>query len=326
MKNILFIIDEIELKYFEFNRLVTNFWLIKELLDRDFFVSISTKNRLMVENTQAKVSCFEAYEKNNDIFYTNKEEKKCVNDFDIVFFRPDPPVDIDYINACYVFDFVDREKTLLINDPSAIKDFNEKFHLNYFPEFAPPNIVSSSKQEIRNFVEKYEEAIIKPLNRCFGSGVFYLKNGDKNENSIISNLTNDGKTMVMVQKYLDKARFGDKRVLILGDYVFDECVTKLPGKNDFKFNTHSAEFFKHSELTPREKSEAQRIAQKLSKMGLYLAGLDVIDEYVIEINVTSPCFFIEEINTQNNIRFQDKLMEKLLTFIDYKTSVPVKVC
>ena len=326
MKNILFIIDEIELKYFEFNRLVTNFWLIKEFLDREFNVSISTKNRLMLENTQAKVSCFEAFVKNNDIFYRKSEEKKFVNDFDIVFFRPDPPVDIDYINACYVFDFVDREKTLLINDPSAIKDFNEKFHLNYFPEFAPENIVSSSKDEIRSFVEKNGEAIIKPMNRCFGSGVFYLKNGDKNENSIISNITNDGKTLVMVQKYLDKARYGDKRVLILGDHVFDECITKLPGKNDFKFNTHSAEFFTHSELTPREKSEAQKIAQKLGKMGLYMVGLDVIDEYVIEINVTSPCFFIEEINTKNNTRFQDKLMEKLLAFIDYKTKTPVELC
>lgn len=326
MKNILFIIDEIELKYFEFNRLVTNFWLIKEFLDREFNVSISTKNRLMLENTQAKVSCFEAFVKNNDIFYRKSDEKKFVNDFDIVFFRPDPPVDIDYINACYVFDFVDREKTLLINDPSAIKDFNEKFHLNYFPEFAPENIVSSSKDEIRRFVEKNGEAIIKPMNRCFGSGVFYLKNGDKNENSIISNITNDGKTLVMVQKYLDKARYGDKRVLILGDHVFDECITKLPGKNDFKFNTHSAEFFTHSELTPREKSEAQKIAQKLGKMGLYMVGLDVIDEYVIEINVTSPCFFIEEINTRNNTRFQDKLMEKLLAFIDYKTKTPVELC
>lgn len=326
MKNILFIIDEIELKYFEFNRLVTNFWLIKELLDRGFCVSISTKNRLMVENAEAFVFCFKAYEKNNDIFYASKENKKFVNDFDVVFFRPDPPVDIDYINACYVFDFVDSKKTLLINSPSAIKNFNEKFHLNYFSEFAPLNIVSSSKDEIRNFVKKNEEAIIKPLNRCFGSGVYYLKDGDKNLNSIISNLTNDGRTLVMVQKYLDQAKYGDKRVLMLGEHVFDECVMKLPGKNDFKFNTHSAEYFKPAILTPREKSAAQKIAQKLTSLGLYMVGLDVIDEYVIEINVTSPCYFIEEINAQNDTCFQDKLMEKLLTFIEYKTTVPVKIC
>ena len=326
MKKILFIIDEIELKYFEFNRLVTNFWLIKEFLDRDFKVSISTKNRLMIENSAAKVFCFESYVKDNDIFYEKEEKKYKVNDFDVVFFRPDPPVDTDYINACHVFDFADKEKTLFINDPHAVKNFNEKLHLSYFSEFAPENIVTSSKEEIRKFTEKTGEAIIKPLNRCFGSGVYYLKNGDKNENSIISNLTNDGKTLVMVQKYLSGAGLGDKRVLILGDYVFDECVKKLPGKNDFKFNTHSSEFFRHAELTLREKSEAQKIAEKLSKAGLYMVGLDVIDEHVIEINVTSPCYFIEEINACNNTRFQDKLMDKLLNFIDYKMKVPTGVC
>ena len=200
MKNILFVIDEIELKYFEFNRLVTNFWLIKEFLDRNFDVSITTKSRLLIENVCAKTLCFETFVKNNDIFFKKEEQKKIINDFDVVFFRPDPPVDIDYINACYVFDFVDKEKTLVINDPSSVKNFNEKLHLNYFPEFAPKNIVTSSIDEIRNFVRENEEAIIKPLNRCFGSGVFYLKNGDKNENSIISNITDNGKTLVMVQK------------------------------------------------------------------------------------------------------------------------------
>lgn len=324
MKNILFVIDEIELKYFEFNRLVTNFWLIKEFLDRNFDVSITTKSRLLIENVCAKTLCFEAFVKNNDIFFKKEEQKKIINDFDVVFFRPDPPVDIDYINACYVFDFVDKEKTLVINDPSSVKNFNEKLHLNYFPEFAPKNIVTSSIDEIRNFVRENEEAIIKPLNRCFGSGVFYLKNGDKNENSIISNITDNGKTLVMVQKYLNKAAVGDKRVLILGGHVFDECITKLPGKNDFKFNTHSAEFFRPAELSPEEKSEALVIASRLNKMGLYMAGLDVIDGYVIEINVTSPCYFIEEINTCNNICFQDILMDKLLSFISYKT--PVKIC
>lgn len=321
MNNILFIIDEVELKYFEFNHLVTNFWIIKELLDRNYKVSISTKNRLMVENASAKVSCFESFVQGGDIFYHKQENKKSVNDFDVVFFRPDPPVDIDYINACYVFDFVDKNRTFVINDPCAVRNFNEKFHLNYFPEFAPKNIVSSSKDEIRAFVKENEEAIIKPLNRCFGSGVYYLKNGDRNENSIISNLTNDGKTLVMVQKYIDKARFGDKRVLILGEHVFDECVTKLPGKDDFKFNTHSSEFFSHAELSKHEKELAQKIAVKLNQMGLYMVGLDMIDGYVIEINVTSPCYFIEEINTQNKIHFQDVFMKKLLNLIEARIPV-----
>ncbi len=314
-ERILFVIDEIELKYFEFNDLVTNFWLIKEFLTRDYQVSITTKNRLFIENAKGSALFFDSYLKNNDIFYNKEEKREPINNFDIVFFRPDPPVDIDYINACYVFDFVDKEKTILINDPSNIKNFNEKTHANYFPNYAPKNIVTSSKALIREFVEKNEEAIIKPLNRCFGSGVFYLNKNDKNLNSIISTATDSEKTSVMVQSYLEKAKYGDKRVLIIGEKIYETLVTKLPGDNDFKFNTHSDRFFQKATLTKNEKQIATDIAKTLNKHGIYMIGLDVIDEKVIEINVTSPCYFIREINQNHNVNFQNELMEDLTNLI-----------
>ena len=173
MKNsILFVIDDLELKYFEFNDLVTNFWLIKEFLEREWEVFITIKSGLMTEGNLAKTLCYESYLENNDIFYKKDEQKKyLIEDFDVVFFRPDPPVDIDYINACNVFDYVDHEKTVLINNPIAIKNFNEKFHLNYFPQYAPENIVTANADEIKNFVREQGKAIIKPLNQCFGGGV-----------------------------------------------------------------------------------------------------------------------------------------------------------
>ena len=166
---ILFIIDDIELKYFEFNDLVTNFWFIKEFLKRDYKVSIALKRDLFIESAKAFVLARPSYIKDEDIFYEKEQIKVLVNDFDVVFFRPDPPVDIDYINACYVFDFVDREKTLLINDPSEVKNFNEKFHINHFSEFVPKNMVSANAELLMNFIEQEKEAILKPLNRCFGS-------------------------------------------------------------------------------------------------------------------------------------------------------------
>lgn len=320
MKKILFIIDELELKYFEFNDLVTNHWLIKEFLDRSYKVCVSTKNRLMIENAKGVALYFDSFEKNGDIFYDKTEKKGEINSFDVVFFRPDPPVDVNYINACYVFDFVDKEKTLIINDPCAVRNFNEKLHLNYFSEYAPENIVTSSKDEIKAFVQNHHNAIMKPLNRCFGSGVYLLHAGDPNLNSIISSLTEDGKTAVIVQEYLDEAVHGDKRVLIFNEHVFDECVTKLPGKDDFKFNNHSDSYFERSELTLKEKDMATNVAAKLSKMGLYMVGLDVIDEKIIEINVTSPCYFIREINRLNQTNFQNTLMSQIVTFINSKTA------
>lgn len=310
-KNILFIIDELELKYFEFNDLVTNFWFIKEFLKRDYNVSIAVKRDLFVESAKGCVFSRETYLKEEDIFYKKEMHKSLINDFDTVFFRPDPPVDIDYINACYVFDYVDREKTLLINDPSEIKNFNEKFHINYFPQFVPKNIVTSSVEAILEFIEQNNEAILKPLNRCFGSGVYYMNKNDKNLVTIINTMTENGKTSVMLQEYLPEAALGDKRVLIIGEEVLDECIQKLPGDHNFKFSIHSDKYFKSTTLTQNEKTMAQEIARKLSFKGLYLIGLDVIKEKVIEINVTSPCYFIREINQHYGIHFEDKIMMHL---------------
>lgn len=328
MKNsILFVIDDLELKYFEFNDLVTNFWLIKEFLEREWEVFITIKSGLMTEGNLAKTLCYETYLENNDIFYKKDEQKKyLIEDFDVVFFRPDPPVDIDYINACNVFDYVDHEKTVLINNPIAIKNFNEKFHLNYFPQYAPENIVTANADEIKNFVREQGKAIIKPLNQCFGGGVYYLDKEERNINTIIKNLTNNGKTMVMVQKYLEGAVNGDKRILILGEHVFDECIRKLPGKDDFKFSVHSDKYFETAKLTDEEKEMAKAVAKRLNIVELYMVGLDVADGKIMEINVTSPCYFIREINTHNKERFQDILMEKLIELIEYKQGkIPVSI-
>ena len=327
-QTVLFVIDDIELKYFEFNDLVTNFWIIKELLQRGFEVFITVKNKLFTENDVAKTICYEVYLKDNNIFYKKETPKEyIIEHFDVAFFRPDPPVDIDYINACNVFDYVDTERTVMINNPVAIKNFNEKFHLNYFNRFAPQNIVTADADKIKDFVREHKKAIIKPLNRCFGSGVYYLDTEERNINAIIKNLTNEGKTMVMVQEYLEGAVKGDKRILIVGEHVFDECITKLPGKDDFKFSVHSDKYFQAATLTEDEKKMAQEVAKYLNSVELYMVGLDVADGKIMEINVTSPCYFIREINAHNNENFQDKLMDKLIELIELKQGkIPASVC
>ncbi len=315
-RNILFVIDDLELKYFEFNDLVTDFWFIKEFLKRGNEVKVSVKSDLFIQNAKAWAGVKNAFLKDENIFCEKEIKSVLINDFDVVFFRPDPPVDIDYINACYVFDYVDREKTLLINDPKEVKNFNEKFHINFFPEYVPENIVSSSPELIINFIERKKEAILKPLNRCFGSGVYYMNSRDNNLLTIINAMTQEGKTSVMVQEYLPQAKEGDKRVLIINGEVMEECIQKLPGDHNFKFSIHSDKFFKSTCLTQNEKIMAQDIGKKLAEKGLYLIGLDVINEKVIEINVTSPCYFIREINQHYDIHFEEKIMACLDKLIE----------
>ena len=310
MKNILFIIDKIELKYFEFNNLVTNFWIIKEFLDRKNNVYITTIPNLSLEGKTAVTHCFETFENDGNIFYKNTKIKKEINSFDLVMFRPDPPVDIDYINATYIFDFVN---TKVINSPKSIRDFNEKLHSLYFSEYMTNTLVSGSLNEIESFLSKYKQIVLKPLNKCFGSGVMYLYQGDPNTRTIINTLTNNESTLVMVQEFLPDVKNGDSRVLTLGDKILPYAIKKLPSKDDFKFNTHNDDFIIKSELTIEELKHFTPIAEKLNKMGIPMAGLDVIGNKIIEINVTSPCYFIKEVNNLYNVNLEKELGDFLLT-------------
>lgn len=319
MENILFIIDRLELKYFEFNQLVTNFWMIKTLLESGTSVHVATIDGLGIANSQGIAKSQKVTLKNDDIFLDKNPTPKIIETFDLVVFRPDPPVDIDYINATYVFDFV--KNTPIINSPQAIRNFNEKLHLSYFNEFAPENILSSDEETIHNFVKKHKKAVIKPLNRCFGSGVFVLDSQDINLNTLIKTATNEGKTLTMVQEYLKSAPKGDKRVMILGEEVLEECVIKAPLKNDFKFSTHNDSCILQAELTEDEKFTAKQIAKKLNEMGLPLVGLDMLEGKVIEINVTSPCYFIKE----SNKFFGTNIEQKIANFLKNRTKKHILV-
>lgn len=310
MRNILFIIDKIELKYFEFNNLVTNFWMIKDFLEKGCKVYISTIPQLSLINKTAIASCYEAFCEKDNIFYNSTLLNKEINSFDLVMFRPDPPVDIDYINATYIFDFV---STKVINSPQAIRSFNEKLHSLYFSEYMTDCLVSSSLEQIESFLYEKKQIVLKPLNKCFGSGVMVLKLGDMNTRTIINTLTNNQSTVVMVQEFLSEVSNGDTRVLTLGDKILPYCIKKMPSTDDFKFNTHNDDFLVKSDLTAEQLELFTPIAQKLDKMGIKMAGLDVIKDKVIEINVTSPCYFIKEINNIYNVNLEDEISQYLLT-------------
>ena len=312
---ILFVIDKTELKYFEFNDLVTNFWLIKCFLERGHEVAISTIDMLKLKSSEAYSSYYNSYLEDGNIFYDKESfaESK-IEDFDLVMFRPDPPVDLDYISATYIFDFVDRNKTLILNDTKSIRNFNEKMHAVLFNDLMPKNIVTSSKSDIMDFLKEHEEIILKPLNQCFGGGVMYLKRGDKNTAVIINSMTKKGTQLIMVQEYLKSAVNGDKRVLVLGDKVMPYTVQKLPSNDDFKFCEHNDEHVVKGILTQEEIERFTPVAKRLNQMGIYMAGLDVIEGNIIEVNVTSPCYFIREIDKNFDVNIENEITDYILHF------------
>ena len=310
MQKILFVIDKIELKYFEFNNLVTNFWMIKEFLERGCEVCITTIPQLYLSGTKACTKCYESFLTDGNIFYKNVISDREIDSFDLVMFRPDPPVDINYINATYIFDFV---HTKVINSPRAIRNFNEKLHSLYFSEYMSPNIVTSSMTDIESFLKAHKQIVLKPLNRCFGSGVMYLYEGDPNTHTIINTVTENETALAMVQEFIPEVKQGDIRVLTLGDKILPYSIKKLPSSDDFKFNNHSDNFVVKSELTKSDLEYFTPVAQKLYSMGVEMAGLDVINNKIIEINVTSPCYFIKEMNNSYGIFVEKMLADYLLT-------------
>ena len=293
--DILFLIDRVELKYFEFNNLVTNFWIIRELIRKNNNVFITTIDKLGICSERAYTHCFSVFENHGNILYDRKEIKRDIESFPLVLYRNDPPVDIDYINATYVFDFVDRNKTF------------------------------ASKKDILEFLDNYGEIVLKPLNKCFGSGVMTLKKGDKNTAVIINSMTNNETGLVMVQRYLEKAKYGDKRVLFLGDEVLPYCVQKLPSNDDFKFNEHCDKNIIKAVLTDEDVEKFKPVAVRLNSMGIYMTGLDVIDGKIIEINVTSPCYFIKEINHHFGIELEKTVTDYILSKVSNQSSAEVYV-
>jgi len=326
MQNILIIIDDIEFKYFEFNKLVTNFWFVHEFLLRGYKVFVSLKNKMFLRNNVPFAHCFETNLQSDNIFKGNYSQECCLNDFDIIFFRPDPPVDNDYINATYILSYVDSDKTLVMNSPNAVRNINEKIYVNQFPDLAPDNIVSADEKTIKEFLFKKKEIIIKPTNLCFGSGVFYLNDKDKNINSILKTATNNFKTHVMVQEFLPEIKNGDKRLIYVCGKLFEYCVSKIATNDDFKFNEHNSSTLKFATLTPEEQKIEAQIKDKFESDGIYLAGLDVIDGKIIEINITSPCFFIQEINKIFGIKFEKLIIDKIEEYAKARLSLNLTTC
>lgn len=195
-----------------------------------------------------------------------------------------------------------------------------------FNDLMPKNIVTSSKQDIVEFLKENNEIILKPLNQCFGGGVMYLKYGDKNTAVIINSMTRNGKQLIMVQKYIPKAVYGDKRVLMLGEDILPYCVQKTPSNDDFKFCEHNDEHVKKAVLTDDEREKFKPVAKKLNSIGIGMVGLDVIDGKIIEVNVTSPCYFIKEIDNHFGVHVEDTIADYLLKALDCHRNKTFKSC
>jgi len=205
-----------------------------------------------------------------------------------IFKRTDPPFDIDYIFCTYLLELAEPE-AIVVNAPQGLRDANEKMAILAFPDLIPPTIVTRDMAAIRAFVgEQGGKGVIKPWDGNGGRGVFVLEEGDGNLGTIIESSTNDGATFVMVQSYLEEVQTtGDKRIILV-DGEFAGAFARVPGKNDHRGNMHVGASVEAFEMTARDLQICEQLAPYLKEKGLLFTGIDVIGNYLTEINVTSP--------------------------------------
>ncbi|MBH8561499.1 glutathione synthase [Nostoc sp. CENA67] len=237
---------------------------------------------------------------------------------DAVFMRTDPPVDDAYLYATYILDYIDQDKTLVINSPSGIRGANEKMYALQFTKAIPETIVSADKQFIRQFVEAKGATILKPLGNKAGEGILFLQSGDRNFNSIVELSTLQGRIPVMVQTYLPEAKEGDKRIILLNGEPIG-ALNRLSSGNDFRNNMATGGTVAQTEITPREYEICAQVSEKLRQDGLIFVGIDVIGGYLTEVNVTSPTG-IREIDRLNGTRLGDQVIKWVEQTLQTKNS------
>jgi glutathione synthase len=207
--------------------------------------------------------------------------------FDAVLMRTDPPVDQAYLQATWILERA-RDKTLIVNDPRALRELNEHLSILYFPELIPPTIVSRSVTRLRRFLDEQSGAIVlKPVEGHGGRGIFLLRAGDPNTSSLLETATNHGRNWTMAQRYIPEAIVGDKRILLLEGQILG-AILRVPAAGEARDNLHAGARAQISEVTEIERAMVQQIAPLLAQYGVLFAGIDVIGERLTEINLTSP--------------------------------------
>lgn len=223
--------------------------------------------------------------------------------FDAIFMRKDPPFDMRFFYSTHVLGLVDADKCLVLNRPSGLRDANEKLYALHFPSVIPETLVTCDMQRIKGFVDEMGgDAIIKPLDGAGGAGIFHLRRDDRNLNSILEYATDEGRRMIMAQRYLPEVRVGDKRLIVLDGEPLG-AVLRVPRHDDTRSNIHVGGTCEKVAINERDRRIVATLAPRLKQDGLYFVGLDIIGDWLTEVNVTSPTG-VQEINALDGVRLE----------------------
>jgi len=211
-----------------------------------------------------------------------------MTELDVVLMRKDPPFDQAFLYSTHILEQAAREGVMVVNDPRSLRDCNEKLFATQFPQCCPPLIVSADQARLKGFWEEHKDVVFKPLDAMGGAMIFRVRENDPNVNVILETLTEHGRVMTMGQRYLPEIVDGDKRILMINGEPVPYCLARLPARGESRGNLAAGGTGEARPLTDRDRWIASQVGPALRERGLLFVGLDVIGDYLTEINVTSP--------------------------------------
>ena len=231
-----------------------------------------------------------------------------LGELDVILMRKDPPFDMDYIYATYILELAEAQGTLVVNKPQSLRDANEKLFTTWFPQCMPPSLVTSQPARIREFLNEHGDIIVKPLDSMGGSSVYRLQQDGLNTGVILETMTQHGKRLVMAQRFIPEINQGDKRILLIDGEPVPYTLARLPAEGETRANLAVGGRGEGRALSERDYWICEQVAPVLREKGLLFVGLDVIGDYLTEINVTSPTC-IRELDEQYKLNIGDELMK-----------------
>ena len=243
---------------------------------------------------------------NNNWFEIIKSGRCRLDSLDVILMRKDPPFDLEYIYCTYLLEQAEESGVLLVNKPASLRDCNEKLFTRYFPQCCVETRVSRDPLLLIEFIEQYQDCIVKPLDGMGGQSIFRVKSGDSNTNVILETVTRLGSSQTMVQRFIPDISKGDKRILLIDGKPIDYALARLPAEGENRGNIAAGASTRGQPLSERDRWLCQQVGEELRSRGLIFVGIDVIGDYITEINVTSPTC-IRELDLEFNLNISSDL-------------------
>jgi len=230
------------------------------------------------------------------------------NSLDVILMRVDPPFNMEFIYTTYLLEMIEQKGCLIVNKPSSLRDANEKLFATHFPQCCTETLVTRNSQKLREFVQQHKDVILKPLDGMGGQSIFRVTPSDANLSVILETMLANDQNTIMAQKFIPQITEGDKRILMVNGEAIPYTLARIPAKGETRGNIAAGGSGVAMAITDREQWIAEQVGPRLKEMGILFAGLDVIGDYLTEINVTSPTC-IREIDAAFNTNIADKLMD-----------------